>query len=499
MLREVMLFLKYNMLLSFGSTGRGKIRGLKGYVLSMFVMSFAFYTIFSNIFKDISNVTIDHVNPLKVSMLFWASFMNLMFLIGSIGGGIYVLSMSEELEFLLSLPIRRSSIAFYQMISVVVFQLPFGGLYLSAMMIYSKIILGNPVPGILAFLVHLPMIVSLGMLISVSFARGISRSIARRIFIGLQLVEVLPVFFITAMSDKGDVQAILNGLRRIEGALSNPINVTAYGVMGIENPVYVAFSFGILALSLIFFERISRNISFEVLRGTGKVKWKDTLKMRSRRRYALLRKDLKAFFRNEMTFFYLLYPYVFGIFMGWNAKNSVNAVAISLVLSLMYSYNEAISVSVPDVLYWDLSRSLPVPVRRLFMSKLLLPVVINTFLMCIVICVGWILWGFSYLGLVLLAISAFYYLMGSLMGIKTVLRNPPRSDNPSTTYKIGSFLDSLICMGLGSVTIIGVGALSSGKIWGWLLMIAGVLASAFVVYMCLKTIALNLSRLEEGS
>ena len=496
MLEDIKLLLKYNMLLDFGSRGK-RIRGIKGYLISMFVMSFVFYTVFSKLF-DVSSIEVGGVDPLKTSMLLWSTFMNLMFLMGSIGGGVYVLSMNEELEFLLTLPIRRSSLALYQLMSVVIFQLPFGGIYLPVLMIYSKLVTGSPVMGILAFSIHFPTVIFLGILVSVSFARKVSRSMARRAFILLQILEILPVFLITNISSSENLQEILEGLRRITSALSKPYNVLAYGAIGLENPTYLLICVVLLFSFYRIFLWVSEGMSFEVVRGYGSGVGKSFSPV-SRGYSALLRKDLKAFFRNEMTFFYLLYPYAFGIFMGWNSKDPAGIVIIPLVLSSMYTYNEAISVTVPDVLYWDLFRTLPVSVKRMIAGKVLLPVSINTALMSSVIVVSWIARGFSAMSLVLLVVSVLYYTMSSLMGVRVVLKNPPKSENPGSVYKVGSFIDSLVTMGLGALTVIGIGALNSGKSFGWLILLASLSASVVVIFWSVKSVRFHLKKLEEAS
>jgi ABC-2 type transport system permease protein len=500
-MREILILLKYGVFLKYRKR-RGRISGVWGYLIGFLILSFVTASLIKSFVGKLSGVNIGEIDLFELFGLNWSSFMNIMILMGSVGTGIMFLSMNEETEFLLSLPMRRQSITLYLLLSSMLVQLPFAGIYLAVLLSYSLAKLGDPLPGILSFVLNFSLITALGMVLSTFVASKFTRSSARKLFITLQILEIVPFLLLTNINSQS-MEEVLRKLLRLYNFLSSPFNILGHGVSMIERPWYSLIDFGLFLLLSFIFLKLSSGIAFEVEKGkTPKRKGISSATVLStfglsRRERALLYKDLRAFFSNEMALFYVIYPYAFGAFMGFmsSAKNQITPVLVALMISTIYAFNEAVIASLSDLIYRDLSRSLPVDYKKLIFSKAKIPIFLNLSLMALMIVTFSLIKGFVFTNVLLLGLSALYYSMAAFMGIKSSMKNPPESEGISSIHKSISVVDVLIINGLAVASLIGVNLIFSGNKMGYTLLIPTLIIAALLIALSVKKINEKISEI----
>jgi len=485
--RELRIFMKYGL---FFIVNKKKKSSNKKTVLISQLFVFGYFSVFTgvmiyNVFNKIKDVVINNIPFVDVYALYWNFLASVFFLLGVIGSSVYVLSMNEEVEFLLALPVRRWTVTFYQLFMAIFYDLPVFGMFVAVSVSYGLILGGMyPVLAVVTAVIHSLMLLSLGVYISTFAARKISGSVARRIFIFLQAIALVGFvlllnFSMTSAPD--NMNDYLVKLSRIYKVLSSPFNIFGYAISSIKKPYYMAISLLLTALFGKLFIKGSGELGFVVVKGTSKRKVKYKRIGRSR---SIIMKDLKAIFRQDNSLFLLLYPYIFGAFMGWSVKDPLYALLTAVPISSMYALLETSQALLHDVSNWEITRSLPYTYKEMVSYKMFLTTMINILLSLGLLVFTSVFKGFNPKSLWVLLIATNEFIMATSGGIYAVLSNPPKTENVSREVMKAPLWMSFITIGVTMGAILGFGTIQ--KWWGILIFVASMIVTEFLIIFYLK-------------
>ncbi len=499
-MRELKLFLKYGLFLQTSSRKK-KARATRRTTLLVQIFIFVYFLGFTVFIMDmnfsrLAGSTVGGVDFLELTALYWMVFAGGFFVIGTIGTAVYVLSMNEEIEFLLSLPLRRWTITVYQIFISFIYDLPMFGMLVAVAVAYGYAKGGVPfaIWAAVSSVFHTLFLLALGVYLATFAAKRISTSVARRIFILVQSLAVIGfVFTMNAyLENASGFEEVFKRLSNLYGLLRSPLNVLGYSITGADNPAYILFSLALAALFGYLFIREAKTLGFSVFRKSrGKVQFS-----RMGKGMAIIVKDLKTIFRAENSLFLLLYPYIFGAFMGWSSKEPVYALLVAIPISSLYVMMESSIATTPDLIAWQVTRAAPLKFREIVLGKVFTPVIINFLLAVGVVLFSTIFKGFSWLAFPLLGIALFEHIAASLMGVEYIFAHPPRSENVTRESMKASPWLTFSIMGLAGGAIFGLAV--KEKWWGLLILIGSLSLTAFFIFKSIKGVRKKYEELMKG-
>ncbi|MCD6450338.1 MAG: hypothetical protein J7L34_07525 [Thermotogaceae bacterium] len=498
-MRELKIFMKYGL---FFIVTRRKKSSSKKTVLFGQIAVFGYFSVFTGVMmysmlSKLKDIVINNMSLVDLYALYWNFLSGVFFLLGVIGSSVYVLSMNEEVEFLLVLPVRRWTVTFYQLFMAIFYDLPVFGMFMAVSVSYGLILGGlYPAIAVVTAIVHSLMLLTLGVYISTFVARKVTGSIARRIFIFIQAVALVGFILLlnfSMSSTSNDMNALFIKLSKIYKVLSSPFNIFGYAISSINKPSYIGVSLLLTILFGYLFVKESGKMGFVVVKGSAKKKVKYK---RYARNYSIMMKDFKAIFRQDNSLFLLLYPYVFGAFMGWSVKDPLYALLVAVPISSMYALLEASQALLHDVSNWEITRSLPYTYKELISYKMFLTTGVNLLLSLALLAFTSFFGGFNPKSLWVLLIAANEFVMATSAGVYAVLSNPPKTENVSRELMKAPLWMSFITIGVTVGAIFGFGTLQ--KWWGLLIFIASMTSTEVLIGVYLRFSKKRFKDLIEG-
>ena len=486
-MRELKIFMKYGL---FFIVNKKKKSSNKKTVLISQLFVFGYFSIFTGVMMHntlikAKDFVINNISFVDIYALYWNFLGSAFFLLGVVGSSVYVLSMNEEVEFLLALPVRRWTVTFYQLFMSMFYDLPIFGMFMAVSVSYGLILGGMyPVLAIVTSIAHALMLLALGVYIATFVARKVSGSIARRIFIFLQAVVLIGFVLVINFSMSSlpnNLNDYLVKLSRMYNVLSSPYNIFGYAISSIKTPYHIAISLLLTILFGYLFMKESEKLGFIVVKTSSKakVKYKTV-----GRRYSIILKDLKAIFRQDNSLFLLLYPYVFGAFMGWSIKDPLYALLTAVPISSMYALLETSQALLHDVSNWEITRSLPYTYKEMVFYKMFLTTIINILLSLGLLAFTSAFKGFDPKSLWILLIATNEFIMATSGGIYAVLSNPPKTENVSREVMKAPLWMSFITIVVTMGAIFGFGTIQ--KWWGILIFVASMVSTEILIALYLR-------------
>ena len=492
-MREILLLLKHGIYIRTSKKARNPLLSFLGQ-LGIFVYFLAFTLItLRGKFPSGENVGID---LFKLTYLYWVTLSGAFFLASTISSAVYVLSMEKDVEFLLALPLRRWTVTLYQILVSLIYDFPMLGVLLAVPIAFgSNKGLFGVILALISSIFHSIALMSIGFYVSTFISRKLTKSVARRVFVLVQgLVIVLFIFMMNSyLQNASGFEELFKKLSKVYEILKSPINVFSYGLMGVESPIYMLYSVAISIIFWLLFIRESSSFGFVSTRTErkGRVKFSKFSK-----RKAIYIKDLKAILRSENSLFLLLYPYAFGIFMGFTSSEPLAPILFSIPISTIYVMMESSIATASELISWQISRSLPVSFKETILSKITVPILLNFPLVLLTVVFTWITKGFRSESLILFAIAVFMHTVSSFFGVRIVFSNPPKSESLTRESVKGPIWINLLLMGLSAGSIIGFGFIK--KWWGALLLFGTIFLSAYLIVFLSNGIKKSFENLIRG-
>ncbi|HQC57272.1 MAG TPA: hypothetical protein PLO21_09495 [Mesotoga sp.] len=425
-----------------------------------------------NVFGSIRGVEIDGTPIATVMAGFFLTVSGLFFIMSFSATTSYLFIRNSEIDMLLVLPVRRTSIAIYQIAISTVYQGLTLSVFLGIALSYHLRADSRPIVGILALLALLIDTVLLASIISVAFGRFMSRAAARKLMFVVQIISGF-MFFIIVQLVPRNPDNIPVYLQKLTGAweiLANPVNLFTWSVRASGEPLFLLLSVVMIPVFGAIFYRIAGSLKFEPLSYSRSRERRVVFS--EKRGSALIRRELKIYRRYEQLIYYLFYPVIFGLIFGLISEDLTTSIFTMVLISTIFTTIQSAFLMGREYPFIETTKALPLSLERIVFIKTILPVLLGILLFTGVLLISILVKNTTFLYLAVVPIVFVLYVTSSLLGIKGVLESPPdRMDNPNAFMRTKFvLLNQIICMGLsfGSImpiTMIMGGAPGSPGIW----------------------------------
>lgn len=382
-----------------------------------------------------------------------ATMFSLFYVVGFVGNASYSLSRNEELEYLLTMPIRRTTLVIYSLLFSSSSQFLTLGFYLGAVLGYVTGTKASVFAIIARTLLQLWFLSSVASFLALLLGGSASRTFVRRLNIVL-IVALIFVYF---------------GFSYLQG-----VDVSRFGesdtfarwfifVNSDHNVLAWSFSRSPLRLLTVLITAIGCTVAFVVT--ASKVAFEPS-SQRTRNHSEVRRyknsavglepvhwKDLKLLQRNEQFLFLILYPFVFGLFMVLITTGATSFVALPfLAVGVFYCAVEAGILTSSELRHWEIVGTLPLKVRTLILPKVLIPILINLIVFVLVALTAFALGKFSRTLLLILPIYVPMLLLSSLTGSYFSVIRPGKARNQPFDL-LSTFVIQGITLGIASAVL----------------------------------------------
>ncbi len=272
----------------------------------------------------------------------------LMFIAGFFPIIVYnITSNDQELQFLLTLPVKRSIIFFAILAQIFLYS------------VYPLLIL---IPSVFSYITSLEnnfwgyfngtvvlldnIILSLGVsgLIALTIAKSMKRKTSSKLTIVVSLVNILLlIFFVNIIphaTKDNSLQSFTLLMQKFQNVSLNKFNPYFWSVLAIKGNILWLVLFTVIALlSMYGVMKLSKNLEFE---NTEKTKKKTSKKINYTKRsksvlFTMIAKDMKLLFREDQTVFMLLYPIALPlIFLLIGGFQGFGALYMAVITTSMY-------------------------------------------------------------------------------------------------------------------------------------------------------------------
>lgn len=430
-MRQLLILLKYG--LKTSTRFSGKVRRFPNIVF-MIVASLAFglpiASMFFEMFKVLSNFPVGKYDLSTLLAAQWSLVSGLLFLASFTPSLVNSFVRNEELQLLLTFPIKRWTIVSYQMFLTLILQpLPIV-LYVFVLPAYALSHGKNLFLGLMGAILFTLMLLSLSIIFSCLAGLILNRSTAKRLTV-VSLVVTVVLFLMVSQFLPSYAKNLLNNdissLNFSLRSLIHPLNPFGWPVRAIDEPSYMVFMLLFIFLFSFTAMLVSERLTFEQ---EGFTK---TVKRTAISGGGMFWKDIKLFLRNEQSLFTLIYPVAFGIPFAIATRSFVPALLVVTIISGTYvSYSSAMLMK-QELSCWPLPATFPVSELHLFMPKLFIPSIIygTIFLGLLVFFQIWFSLPLSVY--VFLPFVFILYGFASILGTFFYLKQPSRGEptNPS--------------------------------------------------------------------
>lgn len=428
----------------------------------------------------------------KLMFLFWITILSLFFIVGYLGMAMYSLSRNEEIEFLLTLPIKRRTLTIYQIFVSTISQLFVLSFYFFIYLSYMIVSKENIIFGILKLFVHFLFLISFSSVIAVLLGGKTNKGIVRKINVLISLFAIFFYFLIISFQNVNMDQ--VQSLVKFFDFTTKPYNILAWSF--ISNKLFI-FALLLSILFTLVFSILANKLAFEpVERKTSKnykIKGYGTVMK------AIYRKDLKATLRYEQFLYFVLYPIGFGIFFSFINKDYFVTLFTVIPITTFYVAFETAILTNAEFTNLQTILTYPVKFTTLMIPKIIIPTSINLLIVLSVFMFSAFKTNLSYLSYLIVPITFLLFSMSSIIGMYFVAKNPPKTENMNRIFGIGqTFIIEGITMGLAFGSILPISFLINPqtsfkmRIISILIMIASIFISSVISVFTFKKLKKHL-------
>ena len=492
MIRDISLLFRHRLFMKTNSSEKKRTFSFIYLIgISVFFL-FLITRMFDQIYTQLSQISVQGIHYGDIYIHFLLTLTAIFFVISFASMMSFQLKRNEEIEFLLTLPIRKSSIVTYQLLTSGISMFFSLILFLSPIIVYlSKRPINEIFLGVIGIIFNIVFLVLLGALIAVLFSKIGSQKTARIMLIivnmgmGAIFILMYQVFPNNLTSPESFPQAMINA----NDFFSSIYNIFILGLTGSNHFISLLFLVLLTVICGYSYYYLSDKITFH--QGMTLFRHKKRDKGLQAKSNMLLRKELILYKRHEQLIYYILYPVGFAIFMGMINTNLFSALyMVSIMGPLFIAMQTSFSMNMEGSSIATI-RMLPIDLKKFIQIKLFVPVVLNVVLLLITFVVFAVvlkatLWSFAlvfpiFLLEILAALSGVYFILK---------REPQKLTNPGAFLRSGAFMiQYLMLMALSLLSVlplsmvllnVNIGASSSFKAIMILLSFAGV-SVAFIL------------------
>ncbi|QTA38273.1 hypothetical protein JYK00_01675 [Thermosipho ferrireducens] len=451
-MREFLILLRYGIFVENNMYGGGKVKKarkikrakFKSNLFWSFLGAMSFGVIVFFFMKNTFNQMVS-VNPAlpEIMISFWMTLLSLFFIVGFVGIAMYSFARNDEIELLLTLPIRRRILTAYQLFVSTISQALVLSIYIFIYLAYAVVVKEAILLAFLKLIVHVAFLISISSVIAILLGGKASKGLSRKISLLVSLSMIFIYFIIVGAQDV-DISKYENIIKFIQFSQSS-YNVFAWSFLGGVKILYSAL------LSIVFgflFFVMAEKMSFEPVQRRS-AKKKHAIKGSGSSILAIYKKDFKAVLRYEQFLFFILYPAGFGVFMGLMNQNPFVMLFTVIPITTFYVAMESGILASREFLCMDTARTFPVHFKNMMFPKIIIPALINFLIILVVF--GFILFKveFSYMYLLLIVVPFILFGMSAIIGSYFVAKNPPKIENIGKIFGVGAtFAIEGITMGI---------------------------------------------------
>jgi ABC-2 type transport system permease protein len=475
---EIATILRYSSLNLARSSGRRRLLTIKRYsLLGFFVRNLSTAIIFgvmmtvffismvkhqsSNIFNYTIEGTGISLGELIVSP--WLLMGTIIFLVSATPAMVYNIIDSSDMEFLLTLPIHRSSIVMVKNLEI----LPYYSMGF-AMIFPAYIILGyfstgwmGGLVGFLASIIYIGFLWALSTFLASILNMFMGRVVARKVAIMTYMVSMMLFIFsyntfIPKLSKSGSIDSLLRYAHFMTSPLL-PYTWFSRAILGDH-----LWWLGALVPMILIYGAIHFNSQLEFSKSRFHMKRKES--SFQSRPFSRFKKDLLLLKRAPQLLYMLVYPVVFSMIFLFQ-KEATTAIIIYVQITAFYSSLTTALLLRQEFLVWPTPLIFPMNFRDLVMPKIIIPTSIYfsiyTFLTAVLLLIKLMEpWMSMFIPIVLLII-----LSSTFLGARIFLKHPIR---PVKGKKIFTILEVLIIQGVTLLWVFStIGAIQIGVTQKW--------------------------------
>ncbi len=458
MFKEIALLFQHKVFLK-NSTSQKKRKFSVLYLIGMSAFFLFFITrMFNNVYTQLSQIVVSGVNYGDVYINFLLTLIAIFFVISFASMMTFQLKRNEEIEFLLTLPIKKSSIVTYQLLTSGISMFFSLIMFLSPVIVYlSKRPLNEIIFGSIGIIINIVFLILLGALLAVLFSRTGSQKTARvmLIIVNLGMGAIYILMFQVLPNNLTSPEAFPEALIKANEFFGSIYNVFIMGLNGANNLFYLIIFVALVALLGYFYYSLANKMSFNSTGTTGKRKKRKDKGLQAKSNM-ILRKELILYKRHEQLIYYILYPVGFAIFMGIINANIFSAVyMVSILGPLFIAMQTSFSMNLEGTSI-ETTRMLPISLKKFVQTKLFVPVGLNAILLLITFIVFAIVLDATLWSFVLIPFIVLLEILAAISGVYFILRREPQKlNNPGAFLRSGAFLiQYLMLMVLSLLTML---------------------------------------------
>jgi len=512
-MREFLLLNKYaSKVTKPNKNSKINFSGILGWIITIIVMlsltiplGLVFYQIGKALIIPLTSLGLNYDGYLfDIYMFIYPLTLGLMSVLTLVPSMVFNIYESEDLEFLFTLPIRKSSIFIFKSImGLSMGMIPLAMLFVIGI-VYAILIEANIILSVMAILLFILLVLFLSLLLGSVFARIMTKSSAKtisQVFLYVSIIGYVVIMNLMPRQINASPEETLNsfnsffGIIRGEYSYLLPINWFMY-LTSLDLK-----TIGLVSLSIVimgyFIYKNSNHFALESGRGKAKV-----AKGVNVSRHPVINKELRLTFRNPQNLFGIAYAIVFPVIMLLINKQFLSGAMFVALFASMYTSNLSMQLMSVERKTWPLTRLLPVDDGFILKVKAMIPAAIYTLVYLIVLIVAYFGIGLNPIMFLSTIPMISVLLFSSYFGLYIFLKDPNRDANgpavklsfkESVSIQFTSFL-----FGLGSIIpFIMLDYINeNSKIWfkmiawfgPWIILIATVVITTKIVKSAKKAL-----------
>ncbi|HPP70997.1 MAG TPA: hypothetical protein PLK95_09775 [Pseudothermotoga sp.] len=435
-MKEFIVLLKYGLKGSQRFVGKPSVRkranvsGLFLPIIAIAVYGVPLGLLFYDLFKSLKDVIVGNVDLATLFVANWSVLMAGMFILSFVPSLVNSFVKNEEIQLLLTMPIRRSTIVLYQAILTSVLQSFSIVMYLFVVPTYALSTQRNFLMSIFVSLMMCFMLILLSILLAVLVGLWMRRSTARRMNVFALLVTVLIFIAVTqSLPQLNNINSsAVSLLTRTGHKLLSAFNPFVWPVLALNNYFYV-FPLFLTTLVLWFVSlKISQQMTFED-KTVSSVK-------KSEKKFShagVFAKDLRLIFRYEQGIFMLIYPVAVSLIFAFTTKSFLTPLFIAIVISTMYVSMNSAMLMKQELAAWPLAKIMPLNTSQILMPKMIISPALYSLVMLALAAFLQAYFKLSWKFYLLVPIVFTMYVFASVLGVQFLLREKTKIQiaNPS--------------------------------------------------------------------
>jgi ABC-2 type transport system permease protein len=393
--------------------------------------------------------------PMPLADIFFSMFIissSFLFILSYAPTIVFNLYGSSDVYFLLTLPIKRSSIFLFKAIDSLVYSSPAIGFIFPICIAYSVAIGMGWFIGLIAGMLFIVFLLVISFFFGALVSKVMSRTSAKILSNFIYLLSILVYVIILNVikpdttTQEGIRQFIINSKRYLDSALSyfSPAGWLISVIKG-ESIGYLL----ILGMSLLLGLLVYNITNTLVIESSSSRNSKRASFSKSSSSSPFFVKDLKLLFRDPQAIYMLLYSIAFPSVMLIVNKSYTGALLVMAMIASFYCSYIAVHLLVSEKKVWPFPKLLPIKLTSILIWKVLIPFLLYSFLYLILIVISISLFNLDRIILFTIPMVSLAFLYSGILAINFVLKDPKRDVSSRNVFRTSEvFIIEGVTMGI---------------------------------------------------